>query len=248
MKKQLILLSFVSSMLLADTFTNPLPASVKATDNGGVKQAIDAYKDGIGAELVEKPGVAVDNSAMNILTIKYGEAAKVNNVTVVNQVVYGNSNPTSADLALAGRLTVDGAACNDSNINTTGETWLNGVCQGGTMVNGIACNDGNAQTTNDTYNNGVCLGTNLYDNCEGGLLTYTNAANYCASKGMRIPTKAESIAGGGNIPSCNTGATYVSLTSNWTSTLYNASNYYVWIDSNIGPCGVTGTRYVRCVK
>jgi hypothetical protein len=170
MKKQLILLSFVSSILLADTFTNPLPASVKATDNGGVKSAIDAYKDGIGAELVEKPGVAVDNSAMNILTIKYGEAAKINNVTVVDQVVYGNSNPTAADLALAGTLTVNGAACNDSNINTTGETWLNGLCQGGVVTIKESCNDilnagfstGSGTYTIDPDGNGGNIPFNVY--------------------------------------------------------------------------------------
>jgi hypothetical protein len=131
MKKQLILLSFVSSILLADTFINPLPASFRSIDNGGTKQAIDAYKDGIGAELIDKQGIATDNSAMNTLVLKYGEAAKANNVTIVDQVVYGNSNPTSADLALAGRLTIDGAACNDGNIGTSGETWLSGICQGG---------------------------------------------------------------------------------------------------------------------
>ena len=161
MKKQLMLFSFISSLVLADTFTNPLPASVKATDNGGSKSAIDAYKDGIGAELIDKPGVATDNSAMNILTIKYGEEAKASNVTVVDQVLYGNSNPTAADLVLAGRLTIDGASCNDGNAATTGETWLNGTCQGGINTNGTTCNDGVAATYNDVYTNGVCAGVYL---------------------------------------------------------------------------------------
>jgi hypothetical protein len=120
-----------SSFLYSNEILNPLPSSARAIDNGGVKSAIDAYKDGIGAELVDKPGVATDNSAMNVLTIKYGEDAKINNTTILNQVLNGNSNPTAADLTLAGRLTIDGSACNDGNIDTNGETWLNGVCQGG---------------------------------------------------------------------------------------------------------------------
>ena len=161
MKKKLILLSLISSSILsADAFINPLPNSVKSIDNGGTKSAIDAYKDGIGAELIDKPGIATDNSAMNVLTIKYGEAAKVNNVTIVDQVVYGNSNPTSADLALAGKLTIDGAACNDGNAATSGEKWLSGVCQGGINTNGTSCNDGNIQTINDIYTNGICSGKN----------------------------------------------------------------------------------------
>ena len=158
MNKIIGLSLLLSSIISADTFINPLPASVKAIDNGGSKNAIDAYKDGIGAELIDKPGVATDNSAMNILTIKYGEDAKLNNTTVVDQVIYGNSNPTTADLALAGKLTIDGAACNDSNAGTTGETWLNGICQGGTTTNGSACNDNNILTINDIYTNGICVG------------------------------------------------------------------------------------------
>lgn len=61
MNKKFLLLSIFTTILSAEIFINPLPASVKSTDNGGVKQAIDAYKDGIGAELMDKPGVATDN-------------------------------------------------------------------------------------------------------------------------------------------------------------------------------------------
>lgn len=51
MKIQLILLISISSILFADTFINLLPASVRSIDNGGAKQAIDAYKDNsVGAD------------------------------------------------------------------------------------------------------------------------------------------------------------------------------------------------------
>jgi hypothetical protein len=79
-------------MLLADTFTNPLPTSVKATDNGGVKQAIDAYKDGVGVLLVDKPGIETDNTAMNILVYKYGEEAKINNVLLSDNVLLSSTS------------------------------------------------------------------------------------------------------------------------------------------------------------
>jgi hypothetical protein len=151
--KKIIFLSIVVSGLLADSFTNPLPASVKATDNGGVKSAIDAYKDGIGAEIMDRPGTATDNSAMNILALKYGEAAKTNNTTIIDQVVNGNSNPTAADLALAGKLALDGAACNDGNAATNGETWLSGVCQGGIQSVFKSCKE--ILTAGNSTGNGV---------------------------------------------------------------------------------------------
>ena len=162
MKKILLSVCTATAILAATSFTNPLPNSVKATDNGGVLQAIDAYKDGIGAELMDKPGVATDNSAFNTLVFKYGEAAKANNVTLVDQVVYGTSPvATQAEKVLVGKLTIDGASCNDSNVNTIGETWLSGICQGGIMVNGVTCNDSNIQTINDIYTNNICAGTNV---------------------------------------------------------------------------------------
>jgi hypothetical protein len=160
--KKLLMISVIASGLLADSFINPLPNAVKAIDNGGTLSAIDAYKDGIGAELMDKPGISTDNSAMNTLVYKYGETAKTNNVTIVDQVVYGTSPiATQAEKALAGKLTIDGASCNDNNINSIGETWLNGTCQGGTMVNGTTCNDNNIQTINDIYSNNICSGTNV---------------------------------------------------------------------------------------
>ena len=151
---KIILLSSISAFVLsANTFINPLPVSVKAIDNGGVKSAIDAYKDGIGAELMDKPGIATDNSAMNILVLKYGEDAKINNTTILDQVINGNSNPTAADLALAGRLSIDGATCNDGNAATTGETWLTGVCQGGIQSILKSCKE--ILSTGNSIGNGI---------------------------------------------------------------------------------------------
>jgi hypothetical protein len=133
MNFKIINLSLVfSSMLFGSTF-NPygvLPNAVKSIDNGGTKPAIDAYKDGIGAELIDKPGVATDNSAMNTLALKYGEDAKINNTTILNQVVNGNSNPTAADLALANKLNANGTFCNDNIDSTYNDMYMNGVCSG----------------------------------------------------------------------------------------------------------------------
>ncbi len=123
MKYSILVLSLISAISFADTFTNPLPSSVKAIDNGGTKQAIDAYKDGIGAELIDKPGVATDNSAMNILTIKYGEVAKANNNNIVDQVLATTSAP-SLDVQLANSILNN---TNSGLISTVGEVLYSKV-------------------------------------------------------------------------------------------------------------------------
>ena len=123
MKYSLIVLSFMSAITFADTFTNPLPSSVKSIDNGGILYATDAYKDGIGAELVDKPGIATDNSAMNILTIKYGEVAKTNNNNIVDQVLATTSAP-SLDVQLANSILNN---TNSGLISTVGEVLYSTV-------------------------------------------------------------------------------------------------------------------------
>jgi hypothetical protein len=225
MKKQLILLSLVSSVLLADTFINPLPASVRSIDNGGVKQAIDAYKDGVGAEIVDNIGVATNNSSMNTLVYKYGDSAKTSGITVVNQVM---ATGTAADKIIASSLTsvnIDGTSCSDGNAATVGETWLNNVCQGG-VVGTIA-------------SNGL-----IYDNCEAGSingsLNYIDSVSYCSSKGMRLPTLAETIAGGGTIPSC--------LGWTWTSTPYNLTQNHNWYNNISMFYPTIDLKNVRCIK
>lgn len=54
----------------------------------------------------------------------------------------------------------NGTSCDDNNATTTGETWLDNVCQGGTIVNGTSCDDNNNLTVGETYLNGICQGGN----------------------------------------------------------------------------------------
>lgn len=81
-----------------------------------------------------------------------------------------------------------------------------------------------------------------FDNCEGGALNHSNAISYCASNGMRLPTLAESLAGGGTLVSCPDGYYWT-----WIDSINNGI-YYVWKDLDIG--GNTGGSLglVRCVK
>ncbi|MBI5055620.1 MAG: DUF4215 domain-containing protein [Nitrospirae bacterium] len=62
----------------------------------------------------------------------------------------------------------DGAACNDGDACTTGETYVSGVCQGGTPVN---CDDGNECTS---------------DSCDpaSGCIHYNSAAGTACSGGV----------------------------------------------------------------
>lgn len=108
-------------------YVNPLPLSSRSTESGGTLSAIDAYQDGVGAMVVET-GRGIDNAAMNTLVFKYGNEAKNNTLTVGDQVLLSG---TAEDKLLAGKLFADGVSCNDLNPASTGETYLNGVCQGG---------------------------------------------------------------------------------------------------------------------
>lgn len=133
MKNKLIGISIcISALLSADTFVNPLSNSMKAIDNGGAKQAIDAYKDGVGVIVLDNLGLKtqVDNSAMNTLVFKYGESAKINNKSIASEVLSTPSAPIN-DIILANNMTNNlPNICDDNNINTYYDKMVNGVCTG----------------------------------------------------------------------------------------------------------------------
>ena len=218
MKKLSLVMLTLITIANAALPVHPLSAAFKSIDNGGTKQAIDAYKDGIGAEIVDNPGVVTDNAAMNTLVYKYGDAAKTSGITVVSQVMATGS---VADKVIGGALTINGTSCNDNNAVTTGETWLNGVCQGGTML---------TLAPSGLY----------YDNCESGARTWVNAGLYCASKGMRLPTQIEPNSGN-NIPSCHS-------TMTWTSGRSGSNIYILWNGNSDFSRSGLDSNFVRCVK
>jgi hypothetical protein len=222
---------FTATMLSAGvTFINPLSISDKSIDNGGALQAIDAYKDGIGAILIDIPGVSTDNTAMNILVFKYGNSAKTNNTTIADQVLNQTNliSPTTNDITLAQSLLhINGSLCDDGNPSTHGETWLNDVCQGGipnVYVNGTSCDDGDPATTGETWLNDVCQGgsSNVYTNgttCDdGNALTindiYTN--NVCSGT---LVVANNTCAGG------YSGDYNLAITCKNGSLLYNMDNF-----------------------
>jgi hypothetical protein len=84
-----------------------LKTSVRSKEYGGTKDAIDAYRDGVGVFVSHSnPAQAVDYSPMNKLVYKYGEKAKESNVQIHDQVLLGsnNENKTASDTKLATRL------------------------------------------------------------------------------------------------------------------------------------------------
>lgn len=100
----------------------------------------------------------------------------------------------------------NGAACDDQNTCTSGETCSNGTCQGGQPANnGGACDDHAACTTNDVCNNkGVCGGTPIVvckDNdgcCPAGCSLATD--NDCQCGTNEALTATPSTSGGGSPP------------------------------------------------
>jgi hypothetical protein len=127
------------------------------------------------------------------------------------------------------------------------------------MYNSITnrCEGASACTSPATWNSatGKCVTTYAatagtvggltYDNCEGGDLGWNDAYNYCASKGMRLPTAGETVAGGGCVPSCS------SNFWTWTSTPvddgYGGYNILIWSDGYLYDHPDYDSE-VRCVK
>lgn len=123
----------ITNLTAAQLFINPLPIPFKSIDNGGSLHSIDAYKDGVGAIILDNlnAGIHIDNSAMNTLVYKYGERAKTNNVSVLNEVIYGTT-ATAADKLIASGInpSINGTTCDDNNPYTYNDKYLNGLCSG----------------------------------------------------------------------------------------------------------------------
>lgn len=85
-----------------------------------------------------------------------------------------------------------------------------------------------------------------WDGCEGGAPNWWNANSYCASKGMRLPTNAETSSQGGPVPSCGT--------HTWTSQYPGCGegyDYGLWLSPNGWSCWGSQPKWshgVRCVK
>lgn len=107
-----ITLSLILSSILSAGFINPLSAK---------------YQYGIGAIIV---GDNIDNSIYNNLVYKYGEDAKSNNVTLVDQILFGSGTELDKTLII-GTLEPIPAANN---------TCLGGF-GGDPYVGNINCND-----------------------------------------------------------------------------------------------------------
>lgn len=246
MKKGLVLSLVCCSLIYGVGFVNPLPTSSRALENGGTLSAIDAYQDGVGA-MVSQDGRGIDNSAMNALVFKYGNEAKDNNINLCDQVVLSGNN---GDKILNSKLCVDGTNCNDGLSNTINDAFVSGSCVGKIVTSPICadvamvwnggtqiCEKGGISTYTATGNSGALS----WDNCEGGTGNQTYGSNYCASKGMRLPSISEAISRGGTIPSCPGNWT-------WTSTFGGMVGPWVWSEtSESGHIASYAGNSVRCV-
>lgn len=145
---------------------HPMSADNRSKEYGGSKDAIDAYSDGVGVYIgAAKSDKQVNQKPMAELVNKYGDTAKAKGITVKEEVAFGNIS-TSADKALLSKVMdtnmiyPDGSSCDDGNIQTINDKYLNAVCMG-INIEGQICNDNNSQTINDKYVNGICIGTNV---------------------------------------------------------------------------------------
>ena len=149
--KKIIVLSLIVSGLLAVDFPlkmngkivmdkHPLPITSLSQESGGSLSAIDAYQDGIGVLLGSAPSsvIQLDNSALNILVHKYGEAAKAVDAPLKSYVLTTVSD--TEDIRLANLLEdafKDGDACDDNNDKTENDKYVNGECIGNSIYTNI---------------------------------------------------------------------------------------------------------------
>ena len=166
MKKILLLVLIISSMLFSAIRNQiPLPASQLSTDNNGSKSAIEAYRDGVGIYTVKAQGNDdLDNKEMNNLVFKYGEAAGDSNTNLKEYVLEHGDSSEKESASKLGKfepfVPLAGSSCDDNNVKTINDRYVNGVCVG-VDVEGKFCNDNNAQTIYDIYVNGICSGLNV---------------------------------------------------------------------------------------
>lgn len=177
MKKIILLGVLTSSLLFANKLSVlPMNPNELSVENGGTIPAIEAYTNGVEAIFTSKVELGINNKPLNELVFKYGEESKLNNTNLKNYII--NNINDEKDIELANQLSnisntvgsgipIDGTLCDDNNIYTTNDMYVNGVCIG-TTIEGTACNDNNTQTVNDIYHNGICIGTNIFN------LAYSN--------------------------------------------------------------------------
>lgn len=134
---------------------HPLKSEHRSVDHGGTKATIDTYRDGIGVIVgTFEADEAIDNTPVNRLVYKYGEKAKANNTTVLDQVLYGEDS-SEEDKKIMSTLTSDGMTCNTDH-EKENMTYINNVCQGGTWKDGVTCDDNDPQTLTSAYLNDIC--------------------------------------------------------------------------------------------
>lgn len=147
------------SLLIA---ASPMMPTSMSTDNGGTKLAIDAYSDGAGILMINQAAdTKFDNSSMNKLVFKYGDAAKSSNTTIKNQVNVLSPGATALEKAAATTSLeiakivinppVNGVSCDDGSPSTIGDSWSGGICAGTYATSCKAIKTANPTAADGTY-------------------------------------------------------------------------------------------------
>jgi hypothetical protein len=173
------------SALTASLLVAGIDITVLGKSRGGNINESDAIKDGIGY-IVNTPtnvNKIIDTKEYNKALYEHAEKVDYSTTTFKNFI----STDSSIDPILKNEiieqsidstsfveklnklkasdptLKADGTPCDDGNLLTTGEKYLNGACQGGIVENNTPCDDGNTLTNGDIYTNNVCSG--YYSSC-----------------------------------------------------------------------------------
>lgn len=206
--------------------SNVLETTSLAQENGGSKSAIEAYSDGGGSIVIGNNSDAVkpiDNSPMNELVFKYGQEAKNNGASIVDQVKTIDINSPAVDKALADKIVREYQA----TANTTYS------CLSGTL-SGVSCIVPATTTRLATVTNKISVAPIATPK-----LNFADGKKYCEDQGYRMPKWADAN-WVGNSMYCPASSGYT-----WQNELYSSTMAYA---SN----GAIGSAYnmttVFCVK
>lgn len=125
---KIVPLSFLLSSILSAGYVNPLGTTFMSIDHGGTLPSIDAFKDGIGALVIGDS--ELNTIIYNDLVFKYGDVAKANNVSMVEEVLNGSGTPEDKLLVGTLNITLPSAPCDDGNPGTINDTMIGAVCMG----------------------------------------------------------------------------------------------------------------------
>lgn len=115
----------------------PINNDLLSVENGGIREAVDSYSDGIGMIVVSRSMIQINNSSMNSNVFEVGERAKKEGLTLKEMLVKQGRNFESESLNISvskeeESYLITGEPCSDRNYKTINDIYIDekGTCKG----------------------------------------------------------------------------------------------------------------------